>query len=93
MHFPNGVGDVRRSDCPANSPSRHAVRFGEAINRDGAVLHAVEARNGDVLSAVVDDVLVNLVSDGQHVEFDAQIANEFQFFACEHLPRRIVWGV
>ena len=35
-------------------------------------------------------MLVNLVGDREHIEFDAEIANQFQFGLSENLAGRIV---
>ncbi len=46
-----------------------------------------------MLPAVIDDVLVDLVGDGQYVELLAQSSNALQFIAGEHAPCRIVGRV
>src|SRR5579862_6150301 len=43
-----------------------------------------------MLSALVKDVLVDLVGNREDVELDAQVANQFQFRPREYLASRIV---
>ena len=43
--------------------------------------------------AVVDDVFVNLVRDGDHVPFAAERRDRFELVAREDLPGRIVGRV
>ena len=46
-----------------------------------------------MLGSVIQDVLVDLVGDGEDVEFNAQVSDQFQFGAGEDLSRGIVRGV
>ena len=78
---------------PSHAPSGHAVGLRHAVDRDGAIAHAVERDHRNVLGAVVDDVLVDLVGDGEDIEFDAQVADQFQFFAGEDLAGGIVRSI
>ena len=43
-----------------------------------------------MLSAVIQDVLVNFVRDGEYVELHTKIANQLQFGARENLAGRII---
>ena len=43
--------------------------------------------------AVIDDVLVNLVGDGEGVPAQAEFANKFQFLASEDLAGRIIGSI
>ena len=53
----------RGQDAPAEAPAGHGVRLGEPVEDDGALLHALDREDGDVL-ALVHDARVDLV--GQH---------------------------
>ena len=90
MHFADRIRDRRRSDGPSHAPSGDTVGFRKAIDGDRAIGHAVEARDRDVLGVVVDDVLVNFVGDGDDIELDAEIANQFEFRQGEHFAGGIV---
>ena len=46
--------------------------------------------HGDVLGAVVEDVLVDFVGDGERVELLAERGDEFQLFAVEDAAGGIV---
>ena len=90
VDFTDGIRDGRRRHRPADTPSRDAVTLGETVDGDGAVAHPVEPGDRNVFCILVQDVLVNFVGDRQHVELNAQIANQFQFLTAEHLAGRIV---
>ena len=55
-----------------------------------AVAHALERGHGDVPGAVVEDVLVDFVGDGEGIPAHAEIADGFEFLAGEHLAGGIV---
>src|SRR6516165_2486257 len=93
VHFANGLGSVRRSNGPADAPAGDAVGLGYAADDDSAVSHAFCAGHGDVLGAVVRDVLVNFVGDAVGVPADAEIANKFEFGAGEDFASGIVGRV
>ncbi len=40
--------------------------------------------------AVIKNVFVNFIGDGEDVEFNAQVADQFQFATGEHLAGRVV---
>src|SRR5208337_5342971 len=63
VNLADGLRGFRRCNGPADAPAGDAVGFGHAVDDDGAVAHAVQAGHGEVLGAVVDDVLVNFVGD------------------------------
>src|SRR5580658_11068861 len=46
-----------------------------------------------MLRSIVKNVLVDLVGDGEHVVFNAQVTNQFQFLPAEHLAGWVVWRV
>src|SRR5580704_1792526 len=93
MNFANRICDRRRRHRPPHPPSCHAVTLRQTINRDRSLAHTFEARHRNVLRAVVKNMLVDLIRDGQNVELNTQIANQFQFAACENLASRIVGRV
>src|SRR3979409_1790517 len=72
-------------DHPAHAPSRHAIRFREPIDDNGAVAHAVNARHGDMFRAVIENVLVNFIGDTVSIPAHAKVSNEFQLRARENL--------
>ena len=81
MHLANRIRDRGRRNRPAHAPSRDAVAFRKPVDSDRPIAHAVEAGERNVFRAIVKNVLVDFVGDGEHVVFDAQIANQFQFLA------------
>ena len=89
----DGLRGFRRSDSPADAPAGNAVRFGHAVDDDSAIAHAVNASHGNVLGAVVQNVLVNFVGDAVAVPTDTEIANEFEFGASEDFAGGIVGRV
>src|SRR5215471_2892585 len=90
VHFSYCTCNARWTNRPPYTPSSHAVALRQAINRDGPIAHSIEARDRDVLCVVVENMFVDFVSNGDDVEFQAKIANEFEFRPREHLARRIV---
>ena len=56
----------RGQDAPAQAPAGHGIRLGEAVEDDGALVHALDREDGDVL-AVVDDARVDLVGQDHQV--------------------------
>jgi signal transduction histidine kinase len=63
---------VRRRDAPSHAPPRHRVRLGQRVDHHGALAHPVELRHADVprrraVRMRVEDVLVDLVGDAEHV--------------------------
>ena len=85
-----GPGQIGRRNRPAHPPSRDAERLRQAVDGDGAIGHAVDRRDRHVLVAVVDDVLVDLVGDRQHVPLLAEPGDELQLVPGEDLPGRVV---
>ena len=46
-----------------------------------------------MLRPIIENVFVNLVGDGEHIELHAQVANQLQFRPRENLSRGIVGRV
>lgn len=59
------------------------------MDRHRPFRHPRERREGDVL-AFVDDVLVDIVREGDDIELLAQVGHELQLLAREHLARRVM---
>src|SRR5271157_1036057 len=89
----DGLRGFRRGDGPADTPTGDAVSLGHAVDDDGVVAHAVQPRHGDVLGAIVDDVLVDFVGNAVGVPAHAEIADEFEFGAGENFAGGIVGRV
>src|SRR5882762_9413275 len=90
VHFEYGRGSVRRGDGPSYTPSGHAVSLRHAVDGDCAVAHAIKRSHGNVPRALINDVLVDFISDRERIPAHAEVADEFQLFAREYLARRIV---
>src|SRR6266478_1356585 len=84
VDFANRRCRFRRSDGPADAPAGDAIGLEHAVDHDGALAHAIDARHGDVLRAVIQNVLVNFIGDAERVPAHAKIANEFQLRTREH---------
>ena len=80
-------------DRPADAPPGHAVRLRQPVDRHRPLRHAVEGGDGHVPEAVVDDVLVDLVGDGDGIPPAAERGDRLELGAAEHLAGRIVWRV
>src|SRR5207244_1921792 len=77
VHLTDGVGRVGWGhDCP-DAPTRDAERLRRAADRDRALAHPVERRDGNVLSLVID-VLVDLIRHGVRVVAPAQLGDRFE---------------
>ena len=64
-----------------------------AGDRDRALRHTGEGGQRDVPGAVVDEVLVDLVGDGQDIALDADPGHRVELGGTEHAPRRVVGRV
>src|SRR2546430_6990424 len=67
--------------------------FRETIDNDSVVAHAINAGHGDVLRAIVKNVLVDFIGDAIGVPANTEVANEFELSAGENFARRIVWRI
>src|SRR5262249_9191494 len=93
VDFAYGFCNSRGRDRPPHPPSRDRIALRQAVDGYGSVAHAVERRDRNMLGIVVQNVLVNLVGDGEDVVLHAQVADQFEFLAAEYLVRGIVWYV
>ncbi len=90
MHFADGVAEFWRSDHPADTPTGNRESFAKAVDGDGAVAQGAETDGGDVLFAVEDDVLVDLVANDEAIEFFAEICQSFELGEREDFARWVV---
>src|SRR6266446_4826289 len=90
MHLPDRARDARRSDDVSDPPARNAVRLGHPVHNDRPLPHAVYHDRRDVLLAVIDDVFVDFVGDGQNIPLLAKVSDQLKFLAAEDLSGRIV---
>src|SRR5579883_212512 len=67
VDFADGFGEAGRSEDPADAPSSDRISLAHAVDEDGAIAHAGEGHDGDVLGAAVDDVLIDFVGDSERV--------------------------
>ena len=81
----DAVHDGLRRDGVAETPAGDGVGLGKARAADRALPHAGQAVHIDVLVALVDNVLIHLVHDGERVILDAQLRDELQLVVSEHL--------
>ncbi len=78
-----GVDEGLRGGEVAEAPTGHRKRLREAVDGERALVHPRQTRKGDRLDAV-DDVLVDLIGDDEHVRMAAQDLGEGL-----HLVRRV----
>ena len=84
------MGEGLRCNGPSDPPAGRAVRLRESVDRDRPIRHVPDRRQGDVLRAIEDDVLVDLVRHRDGVVVGTEIGDQFEFLAAEDFPRRIV---
>ena len=77
---------------PADLPSREREALAVGDDGDGAIGHAGQRRHGDV-TALVHEVLVDLVGDDEQVVVDGDVGDGSELLGVEHLARRVVRGV
>ena len=76
------LGDVFGGQGIADTPAGHGIGLGNAVDENGALLYVLAQRgDGDELPAVVDQLIINFVSDDIHVPGDADVGQ-----GPEHLP-------
>src|SRR5215469_8201646 len=90
VDFADGLRGFGRSDGPADTPAGDTIGFGHAIDDDGVVAHAVDACHGEVLGAVVENVLVDFVGDAVAVPAQTKITDELEFAARVNLAGGVV---
>ena len=90
VNFANRLRRLRRSQHPAYAPSGDAVRFRQAIDDDRAVAHAVDARHGNMLGAIVQNVLIDFVGDAVGIPSHTEVTDEFELRSREDFPGGII---
>src|SRR6476660_3901286 len=90
MDLADGLRRFRSGQGPTDAPAGHAVGFRHSVDDDGAISHSVDSRHGNVLGAVVQNVLVNLVGDAIGIPANAEIADELELAFREYFSRRII---
>src|SRR3990172_3596180 len=93
MNLAYAVRQILGGNDGADAPAGYAVGLGKAVDGDGALAHPREAGNGDVTAAVVQDVLIDFVGDGEHVVAAAEGRDGFQFLSVEYFAGGIVGSV
>ena len=73
----------------AEPPAGHAERLAESRHHDGPLAHAVQRRQADVLRAVVDEVLVDLIGEDKQIVFSRRVGNRLQLRAGKDLAAGI----
>ena len=93
LQLGDGLGDGRGGDHPANSPARHRVGLGDAVEHQQLVA-AFGDLDADVcgLGAVIVEVLVDLVGDDPHVVLHGPLADRADRLATPHGTGRVVRG-
>ena len=79
-----------RSNDVADAPSRHAECLRHSVHDDGALAHSVKRYRGNVLRAIVDNVFIDLVRDGENVPLLTEVGDDAEFLAAEDLSRWVV---
>src|SRR5688500_17535402 len=80
VHFAHGRRDVGGRDDGADAPPGHTERFRRSTDGHGAIAHAIDGRQRNML-AVVANMLVDLIRDGEHIVLLTKLRNGFQFEA------------
>ncbi len=78
---------------PADLPAGEGERLAVAGDRDRPLGHAGQGGQGDVGAPVVDEVLVDLVGDGEEIPLDADPGDGLELLAAEDPAGRVVRGV
>src|SRR5262249_7845466 len=86
------VDDLGGPGDPAHLPAGEAERLARRADRDGALAHAVEGGERDML-AVVDEVLVHLVGDHEQVVSYREVGDGLGFRPGQHHAGRVVRAV
>src|SRR6202162_1113964 len=89
VDFTDRVRHLAGRDRVRQPPAGDRVRLGQTIDGHGALAHAVQHRDADVL-ARVNKMLVDFVRDRERVEFLAEAGDERQLVGAVHLAGRVV---
>src|ERR1035437_4512877 len=71
----NRAGQVGRGKPPPHPPPGHGIRLTHTIDQDASIAHTGKRHDRDMHGAVVQDVLVDLVGNGQAIELLAKSGN------------------
>ena len=69
--------DIGRGSRVAQTPARHGVGLGKAIDQHGPLLHLRQSCNGGMVSAV-GELRINLIGDHKNVVLDDDFRNGLQ---------------
>ncbi len=89
----DGGDELPRAGRPADLPAREGEGLAGGGDRDRALRHPGQRGERDVLAAVEDEVLVDLVGDGEDVALAAVRGDQLQLGAVEDLARGVVGRV
>ena len=84
---------MRSSNGIADAPAGDTVGLGHAIDGDGAFAHAWDCGDRNMLGTIVDNVLVDLIGNGQCIPLLAEARDLPQLRARENFARRVVRGI
>ena len=90
----HGGGELLRHDAIAQTPTRHGIGLGEAMQDDGP-LRCGHARVGGHAGelALIQDVLIHLVGKDGYVALGAHLGDRLQVAILQHAPRGVLWRV
>jgi hypothetical protein len=89
---PDPDRQIGRREHPADAPAGDGVGLRHRVDRDRPLAHPGQRRQRDVLS-LEDEVLVDVVGEGDQVVLQAELRDEGQLLAREHLAGRVVRAV
>ena len=89
MDPPDADRELGRGDRPADPPASHGVGLRQRVDGDGPLGHPRQGRERDV-RALVDDVLVYVVGQGDEVVLAAEVGDQLQLVLAKDLARRVV---
>ena len=84
MHFFALLHDRLVGNDIAQTPAGDRIGFGKGRTHNGSFPHAGQGGNICVLVRLVNNMLVNLIGDDDHIVFDGEIGDELQFIPCEN---------
>src|SRR3989442_14415310 len=90
MNLPYRTCDVLYGDRVTQAPARHAVCLRKTRYRHRPVVHVSYRRYADMPPPVVNDVLVDLIRDGQSIVVRTEVGDDTQLLFGEDLPGRVV---
>ena len=85
----DAVHNWLRRDGVAKPPAGDGIRLGQARAADCALPHSGQAVHINMLVTFIDDMLIDLVHDGERVILDAELGNELQLVIGKDLAGRV----